>query len=53
MPSLSAKSLRSCPEAKWALRKVMVTGVSGVELLQHRCEERFDEGRVDRDLAHS
>ena len=51
MPSLSAKSLRSCPEAKWALRKVMVTGVSGVELLQHLLEERLDEGRVDLDFA--
>src|SRR6266496_3663810 len=28
-PSFSAKSLRSCPEQKFALRKLMVTGVVG------------------------
>ena len=35
---LSAKSFRSCPEAKWALRNVMVTGVSGVNFSKHLLE---------------
>ena len=51
IPSFSAKSFRSWPEAKCALRKVIVTGVSGVELLQHLVEQGLDEGGVHWNFA--
>src|SRR5215831_18342592 len=42
MPSLSANCLKSCPEAKCALRKLMVMGVSGVNLSRSSTLLRID-----------
>ena len=52
MPSLSAKSLRSCPEAKCALRKAHGNRRRGFELFQHGFENRLDESGVHLDIPN-